>query len=158
MAEVSAPRIFLAHAQEDEAAVIQLYNRLKQAGYNPWLDKKDLLPGQNWRNVIPKVIKSSALFIACFSKTSVEKHGYIQREFRQALMELAQKPADALYLIPLRLDDCEIPDLRQDEYGINLKDFQWLDYFKKHKLNHSTKILCSTFYSSKDNQTTEGLL
>ena len=130
MAEVSAPRIFLAHAQEDEAAVIQLYNRLKQAGYNPWLDKKDLLPGQNWRNVIPKVIKSSALFIACFSKTSVEKHGYIQREFRQALMELAQKPADALYLIPLRLDDCEIPDLRQDEYGINLKDFQWLDYFE----------------------------
>ncbi len=28
-------QIFLAHASEDKPAVLALYNRLKQAGYNP---------------------------------------------------------------------------------------------------------------------------
>lgn len=130
MAEPSAPRIFLSYSKEDVVAVSQLYNRLKQAGYRPWMDKKDLLPGQNWRYEIPRVIKSSALFIVCLSQRSIIKRGYVQQEFRLALMELAQKPSDKIYLIPLRLDDFEIPDLRYDEYGISLRDYQWLDYFK----------------------------
>ena len=99
-------RIFLAHASEDKAAVMALYDRLKQQGYKPWLDKKDLLPGQSWRAEIPKAIRESDIFIACLSKLSVEKHGYIQREFRMALNECADKPPGAIYLIPLRLDDC----------------------------------------------------
>ena len=41
------PRIFLCHASEDKPKVIELYQKLKEAGYHPWLDKYDLLPGQN---------------------------------------------------------------------------------------------------------------
>ena len=130
MAEASPPRIFLAHAHEDYAAVATLYDRLKQAGYHPWLDKKDLIPGQNWKQEIPKAIKSSALFIACLSQRSIAKQGYVQREFRLALKELAEKPPGTIYLIPLRLDPCDIPDLSHDDYGISLGDYHWLDYFE----------------------------
>ena len=42
-------QIFLAHASEDKLQVLKLYDRLKARGYKPWLDKKDLIPGQNWR-------------------------------------------------------------------------------------------------------------
>ena len=115
--------IFLAHASEDKEAVIHLYQRLKERGFQPWLDKFDLLPGQNWRAEIPKAIKTSDVFIACLSQQSVKKEGYIQREFRMALNEMADKPPDQIFLIPVRLDACQIPELRQEEYGVNLRDY-----------------------------------
>ncbi|MFG6097333.1 SUMF1/EgtB/PvdO family nonheme iron enzyme [Leptothoe sp. ISB3NOV94-8A] len=127
-------RIFLAHASEDKDAVIDLYNRLKAQGFKPWLDKKDLLPGQNWRAEIPKAIRESDVFIACLSKESVAKQGYIQREFRMALQKMGDMPPGKIYLIPVRLDDCQVPELRQEEYGINLADLQWVDLFQDGEL------------------------
>ncbi|MEM8610789.1 MAG: SUMF1/EgtB/PvdO family nonheme iron enzyme [Cyanobacteria bacterium P01_H01_bin.105] len=123
-------RIFLAHAKEDKAEVVELYERLKRRGYTPWLDKKDLLAGQTWRAEIPKAIRNSDIFIACLSKHSVEKQGYVQQEFRMALNQCARRPPGKIYLVPVRLDDCNIPDLRQEEYGINLRDYQWVDLFE----------------------------
>ncbi|GCA92694.1 SUMF1/EgtB/PvdO family nonheme iron enzyme [Microcystis aeruginosa] len=124
-------QIFLAHASEDKPAVLALHERLKQAGYKPWLDKKDLIPGQNWRSVIPKAIADSQLFIACLSQRSIAKQGFVQREFKMALNQYADRPPNSIYLIPLRLDECEIPDLRQEEYGLNLRDLHWLDYWEE---------------------------
>ena len=130
MMKKSEIQIFLAHAHEDKEEVLKLYDRLKKAGYRPWLDKKDLIPGQNWRSVIPRVIKDSQLFIACLSTRSISKRGYVQNEFKIALNQLASLPPDSIYFIPLRLDECEIPDLQQDEYGLNLRDIHWLDYWE----------------------------
>ncbi len=124
-------QIFLAHASEDKPAVLALHERLKQAGYKPWLDKKDLIPGQNWRSVIPKAIADSQLFIACLSQRSIAKQGFVQREFKMALNQYADRPPNSIYLIPLRLDECDIPDLRQEEYGLNLRDLHWLDYWEE---------------------------
>lgn len=123
-------RIFLAHAKEDAVAVKHLYKRLKQEGFHPWLDEEDLLPGQNWRAEIPKAIKQSDVFIACLSKQSISKRGYVQRELRMALNAWADRPPGETYLIPLRLDECKIPELRQEEYGINLQDAQWVNIFE----------------------------
>ncbi len=134
-------QIFLAHAREDSQKVLELYERLKQEGYKPWLDKKNLIPGQNWREEIPKAIKKSHLFIACLSQESVRKQGYIQREFKLAINEFAERPSGAIYLIPLRLDDCEIPDLQQAEYGIKLRDLQWLDYWEPEGFDHLVRAI-----------------
>ena len=123
-------RIFLAHASEDKDSVIHLYNLLSQKGFRPWLDKIDLLPGQKWRTEIPKAIRNSDIFIACLSHCSVAKKGYIQREFRIALNKCAEVPAGKIYLIPLRLDNCSIPELRQEEFGIDFRDYQWVDLFE----------------------------
>ena len=135
MVEPSPPRIFLAHAKEDSVVVSQLYDRLKQAGYNPWLDKKDLLGGQDWTVEIPRAIKTSALFIACFSHHAVNKVGYVQKEFRLALTKMAEQPQGSIYFIPLRLDNCELPELSYDEYGIRLRNYQWIDYFEAEGFN-----------------------
>ena len=48
-----------------------------------------------------------------------------------ALNQYADRPPNSIYLIPLRLDECDIPDLRQEEYGLNLRDLHWLDYWKE---------------------------
>ncbi|MEL4896828.1 toll/interleukin-1 receptor domain-containing protein, partial [Crocosphaera sp. Alani8] len=124
------PQIFIAHANEDKPLVRELYAKLVEAGYRPWFDEEDLLPGQNWRDEIPKALKNSDLFIACLSSNSISKRGYIQREFKMAMEMLAELPPGEIYLIPLKFDDCTIPELRQSEYGLNLRDIQWLDYGK----------------------------
>ncbi len=130
MPEKSEVQIFLAHASEDKEKVRELHQKLQQEGYRPWLDEEDLLPGQYWKEEIPRAIKSSDIFIACLSKQSITKTGYVQKEFRLALNYCAERPQEDIYLIPLKFNDCQIPNLRQEDYGIALLDYQWLDYYK----------------------------
>lgn len=122
--------IFIAHASEDKQQVLHLYSLLKERGYEPWVDKINLMPGQNWRLEIPKVIKNSDIFLACFSNNSVQKKSYVQREYRLALSQCAELPVGSIFLIPLRFDECEIPDLRHEVNGIALRDFHRLDYWE----------------------------
>ncbi len=124
-------QIFLAHASEDKPAVLALHERLKQAGYKPWLDEKDLIPGQIWRDEIPKAIEASQIFLACLSGKSANKQGYIQRELRIALDILGEMPPGTIFFIPMRLEECEIPDLRSAEVGLKLRDIHRLDYWKE---------------------------
>ena len=86
------PKVFLCHASEDKTSVLEVYNRLQAEGLKPWLDKKDLLPGQVWSREIPKAIKKSDFVLIFFSSTSVTKRGYVQKEFNLALEVLDQMP------------------------------------------------------------------
>ena len=145
MSKKSDIQIFLAHAHDDKEVVFELYDRLKKAGYKPWLDKKNLIPGQNWRSEISRVIKDSQLFIACLSKCSIAKRGFVQKEFRMALSQAAELPSESIYIIPVRLDDCEIPDLRQEEYGLNLRDLHWLDYWEDDGFDNLEKAIAHQY-------------
>ena len=78
-------QIFLSYAREDEAQVRDVYYRLLDAGFDVWMDKINLLPGQRWQQEIPQAIRHSDFILIFFSKRSVAKRGYIQREFRLAL-------------------------------------------------------------------------
>ncbi len=144
MKKKSEIQIFLAHASEDKPAVLALYNRLKQAGYKPWLDEEDLIPGQIWRDEIPKAIKASQIFLACLSAKSA-KQGYIQRELRIALDTLGQMLPGTIFFIPMRLEECEIPDLRSAEVGLNLRDIHRLDYWKENGFEQLERAITYQF-------------
>jgi hypothetical protein len=101
--------VFISYAREDSVAALRLYEELKRAGLWPWLDKEDLLPGQDWSLEISKAVRKSRYLIALFSSTSVQKRGYIQREFKLAVDVLDEFPEGKIFAIPARLDDCEIP-------------------------------------------------
>ena len=85
-------RIFLCHASEDKPVVFEVYDKLKAAGLNPWLDKKDLIPGRPWDIQIQKAVRSARIIFIFFSKISVSKRGYVQKEFKMALDELKTIP------------------------------------------------------------------
>ena len=102
-------RIFLSYASEDVEQVMEVYQRLRKDGFNPWMDKKDLIPGQDWKMVLPQAIKASAMILIFFSKISISKKGYVQREFKLALDALEDIPEGKIFVIPVRLDDCSIP-------------------------------------------------
>lgn len=98
-------RIFISYAREDEARVKQLYRRLEDAGFKPWLDRERIIPGMKWEPVIKKALKQSDFVLVCLSATSINKRGFLQREIKQALEQVEEKLADDIYLIPARLDD-----------------------------------------------------
>jgi hypothetical protein len=106
------PSVFLSYAREDSSAAERLYMDLRRSEIDVWMDKKSLLPGHDWEHEIRRAIREARYFLALASKTSVAKRGFVQREMRFALEVLEEVPIDQIYLIPVRLDDCEPPDFR----------------------------------------------
>ena len=103
------PRVFIAYVQEDLSLVRKLYQAFERHGLRPWLDKKMLLPGQNWPRAIETAIQTSDFFVACFSRRSISKRGSFHSELRFALHCAAKVPLDEIFFIPVRLDDCLLP-------------------------------------------------
>lgn len=121
--------IFLAHATEDKPIVRRLYDKLKSEGLNPWLDEKSLEPGTNWKDAIKEAIKKSRIFMACISKNSVKKNGFVQNELRQALQELESKPSNTVYFIPVLLEYVALPNVTVGT--ISLSDFHAINIQSK---------------------------
>ena len=117
-----AGRIFISYASEDREKAHRLCNDLKLAGFGPWLDRDDLLSGQNWMREIRRAIKGCDQVILLISKHSVSRPGFIQEEIRMALEELDEKPPRSIYLIQARLEDCWSDHER-------LNELQWVDMF-----------------------------
>ena len=103
------PRVFIAYAVEDLEMATRLYNDLIAAGMSPWLDRKKLLPGQMWTRCIDRAIENSDFFLACFSRVSAFKKGQFPYEVRHALRCADRMPLDDVFVLPVRLNDCEMP-------------------------------------------------
>lgn len=118
-----SPLAFICYADEDEKAARKLYEDMKQTeGINLWFNRESLLPGQNWRATIKQAIKNSRYFLAVLSSNSVTKKGYVQKEITIALDLLDEFPELAVFVIPVRLDNCK-PSHEK------LRDLHWVDMF-----------------------------
>lgn len=100
-------RVFISYAKEDSRAAGRLYRDLQLNGAQPWMDTKNLKPGQRWQAEIEEEIANCTHFIALLSSRAVTKRGYVQSEIRRALEIWERLPDRTLFLIPTRLDDCE---------------------------------------------------
>lgn len=115
-------KVFLSYAREDIYTALRLFNDLRQAGIDVWIDKEHLLPGQNWKTTIRRAIRESRFFLALLSNNSVSKKGYVQKELRHALELLDEYPEPTIFVIPIRIDDC-------NPTSEKLKELHWVDIF-----------------------------
>jgi predicted chitinase len=76
--------------------------------------------GEDWQNVIEKTIEESDFVIICLSSQAMTKKGFVQREIRKTLEVVEMQPEDTVYLIPVRLDACEIPRSIARFHAVNL--------------------------------------
>ncbi len=118
----SAARIFISYASADRLAAGRLYDELCREGFNPWIDSRDLLAGSRRSSVIRDVIHKSRYFILLISSESMTKRGIVHREIREAIDALRDLPPSDRFLIPTRLESCEVT---HDE----LRNLQWVDLF-----------------------------
>jgi hypothetical protein len=115
-------KVFLCHSSGDKAAVRRLYASLEGEGFTPWLDEEDILPGQNWNREIRKAVRASHVVVVCLSKSSITKEGYVQKEIRLALDVAQEKPEGTIFLIPARLELCDVPDGLEMWHRVDLFD------------------------------------
>lgn len=154
MVKVKRPlRVFLSYASQDKPVVRELTQRLSTEGWiDPWLDEKKLLPGQDWRTTIEEAVTSADVVLFFLSNNSVAREGYVQKELRYAREIALEKPEDSIFLIPIRIDDCEVPR--------GLRFYQWADYFgdKKEESYKSLITALKLRYEQREKAELENLL
>jgi formylglycine-generating enzyme required for sulfatase activity len=129
-------RVFLCHSSNDKPTVRELYQKLRaETWIQPWLDEEELYPGQDWNMEIEKAVEAADAIIVCLSKGSITKEGYIQRELRIVLDFADYKPEGTLYIIPVRLEECEPPR--------RLRAWQYADYFEGQRGRAFQRLLVS---------------
>jgi hypothetical protein len=116
------PQVFVAYGKEDAPVVRRLCDALEAVGFDPWMDERRLVPGQNWPRAIESAIETSDFFIACYSDNSVNKKGGFQAEIRYALDCARQIPLEDIFIVPVRLTPCRVPRSIQ-------RELQYVDLF-----------------------------
>lgn len=148
-------KIFISYAKEDTDVAIEIFDFLKNNNQNPWLDRKSLVPGENWKVGIKRNLLNSDYFLVLLSNNSVEKRGFVQREIKEAIDLLDEFPEQGIFIIPVRIDDCLVTNYR-------ISELHWIDLFDDfngglekillsignssciHKSNKSTSLLVSS--------------
>lgn len=113
-------RVFLCHASADKPAVRELYERLRTDGMDPWLDEETLLPGQDWDLEIRKTVRASDVVLVCLSERAISKAGYVQKEVSLVLDVADEQPEGTIFLIPVKLEPCDIPARLSRWHWVNL--------------------------------------
>ncbi len=124
--KVVAPKLFLSYVREDIQRVEPIYESLKVAGFAPWMDVRDILPGQRWVEEIRKALHDTDFFLAFISRNTFDRRGFIHKEIKMALEMYEQQPVTGIYFIPVRLEPVEPPASFAEIMWI---DFQWIDIF-----------------------------
>lgn len=138
-------KVFLCHASQDKPIVRDVYRKLSAEGWiAPWLDEEKILAGQEWEYEIEKAVETADIVIVFLSNTSVSKEGYIQKELRYALDIALEKPEGAIFIIPIRLEDCIVPR--------KIKHWQYIDCFPTQQFDRAYKKLVDSLKVRAENK------
>jgi hypothetical protein len=132
-------KIFLCHSSSDKEHARDMHRRLDAAGSHPWLDEVNLLPGQNWDLEIRKALRSAHVVLVILSRAAINKEGFIQKEIRIALDIADEKPDGTIYIVPARIEECEVP--------YRLRQWHWVDLFGDNGYENLLRSLNSRFKS-----------
>ena len=122
--------VFISYCYENMPLVDRFCQKLTSQGINVWLDRNELVPGMQWRQAIQQAIHQGDFFIACFSKEySARDQTYMSEELTLAVERLREKPADKVWFIPVKLNECEIPDIDIGG-GATLRDLQYINLYQ----------------------------
>ena len=124
MTEPRLLRVFLCHSSKDDSIGRQLYHQLDNEGWmDVWFIEAKLLPSQNWALEISKGLENTDVVIVLLSKNSnVEEHiHYPNWAFASAILHKRQN--EQVLLIPLLLDDSDVP--------VDLSELKSIKYFPK---------------------------
>ncbi|MBK9924042.1 MAG: toll/interleukin-1 receptor domain-containing protein [Anaerolineales bacterium] len=114
--------IFLIHAHSDRNTVHKLYQRLVRDRLNVWLDAERLQPGQDWQKEIRNALLQCDVVIVCLSRGFEKQQGYRHEELKLALEKANFFPTDKVFIIPVRLEQCDMPE--------SLRHLQRVDLFR----------------------------
>ena len=122
MNSTTMPIVFISYGREDEEMARKLFRQLTAYGANVWMDSESILPGSDWKREIHLAIKNCRYFVVLLSASSVNRRGFVNVEISSALDVLKEFPKDLIFVIPIRLNEC-------NPTHSELSDLNWLDLF-----------------------------
>jgi hypothetical protein len=115
------PKIFISYAHLDKEKVVEIHRKLISEGFSPWMDTQ-IHGGETWLTAIEIALEGSDFQLIILSKNSSDRRGEIQVEIKKALEIRDRMLGTDIGLIPVRLEEVEIPR--------ELRGIQWIDLFK----------------------------
>ena len=113
--------VFFSYSRDDEALAIRLDGDLDAAGFDSFLDQKDIPPGFPWAETIQRKLEESSSVVVVLSPQSVASRAVLD-EVEYAL-DVGKRVVPVLYKkcnIPLRLKRLQYVDITTD-YDAGLK-------------------------------------
>lgn len=109
---IEIPKVFISHASEDkERFVLKFYERLRARGIDAWIDHWEMLPGDSLVDkIFNEGLKPADAVVVVLSNASITKP-WVEKELAVALVK---NIVDKKRLIPVRLDNCNIPECLRD--------------------------------------------
>ena len=111
--------VFLCHNWADKPAVVRIADRLETCGILPWLDERELPPGQPWQPLLEKQIaniKAAAVFVGAAGIGPWQ-----EQELNGFLREFVSRQSP---VIPVLLQDAP----QKPELPIFLRAMTWVDF------------------------------
>jgi hypothetical protein len=115
-------RIFLSCASCDLTGARALRQRLVDDGFGPWVDLETFLHGPNWKMAVRQTVRYSDVVVVCISSKSVDEAGCLQSEIADVLDQVNDGPKEGLFVIPVRLDECRMPQRLRRWLWLSLRD------------------------------------
>ncbi len=119
--------VFLCHSRQDRSEVEKIADQLQSIGLYVWIDKKDLLPGDAWEDVIEDAIETADYVLVSLSERALEQKGYYWREIRYALQQRDRRPEGERYIIPVMIEKVKIPRSFSGIHCEDLTQSGWLE-------------------------------
>jgi hypothetical protein len=120
--------VFLSYVRENIAEVRRLHDDLITAGENVWWDQ-DILGGQNWKLEVRRAMQSSYAVVVCLSQElQARSKSGVYPEISDAIDAYRQYAPGSVFLIPIRLSECDIPPIMIDATR-SLDSLQYVDLF-----------------------------
>jgi len=119
------PKAFISHASEDKGRfVLSFAARLRAKGIDAWVDRWEMLPGDSiLRKIFEEGIQNAKAVVVVLSEHSVDKK-WVREELDAAIV---RKINGESRLIPVVIDDCEIPMALQATLWERINDLQNYD-------------------------------
>ncbi len=112
--------VFLVYAHLDKDAVHKLFTRMTRDKINVWLDSEKLQPGQDWQYEIRRALLESNFVLICLSKNFNKQQGYRHEEVKLALEKASLLRREEIFIIPVRLEECEMPEALRHLHRVDL--------------------------------------
>jgi hypothetical protein len=119
------PKVFVSHASEDkERFVVNFAQRLRANGVDAWLDQWEMGPGDSLVDkIFEQGLKEAQAVIIVISQTSVHKP-WVREELNLAVVK---RVATGIKLIPVVIDQCEVPQSLQSTLWQRIDDLDHYD-------------------------------
>jgi hypothetical protein len=101
---VAGPKIFISYVEEDEERAQRLFERLREEGLDPWIDKAGLRSGAQWADTLTdKISKEVDYFVLLQSRAlSDRRESYVYMEVDIALERQKRRPGP--FIFPVQID------------------------------------------------------